>query len=218
MAARPGRRDRRRHAQRDRPEPPALAGSSRKNDRIDAAATACVAALQGDAKPVQPESSTDARALLHERRSDLAQASPRGQPAPRAAAGPRAGRRTARPAAAKVEQLLESVVPTGPAEITRHTLAAEVLTWGTKLKDNAKAMASLVAESGSQLTDTPGIGAVTAVRLPSRTGKPTRFPTSSAVAQYTSTAPIEIASADRARRGLMGATELGNARSVAASR
>ncbi|WP_237297311.1 IS110 family transposase [Streptomyces sp. 3211] len=79
-------------------------------------------------------------------------------------------------------------------------------------------MASLVAESGSQLTDTPGIGAVTAVRLPSRTGKPTRFPTSSAVAQYTSTAPIEIASADRARRGLMGATELGNARSVAASR
>lgn len=30
-------------------------GAGRKNDRIDAAAAACVAALQGDARPVQPE-------------------------------------------------------------------------------------------------------------------------------------------------------------------
>lgn len=30
-------------------------GGVRKNDRIDAAAAACVAALQGDARPVQPE-------------------------------------------------------------------------------------------------------------------------------------------------------------------
>ncbi|MCD9146046.1 transposase [Streptomyces albireticuli] len=100
----------------------------------------------------------------------------------------------------------ESVVPAGPAEITRHTLAAdlvaEVRTWDVKLKDNAKAMASLVTESGSRLTDTPGIGAVTAARLLGRTGKPTRFPTSSAFAQYAGTAPIEIASADRARHRL----------------
>ncbi|MFF7581131.1 transposase [Streptomyces sp. NPDC008061] len=49
-------------------------GAGRKNDRIDGAAAACVAALQGDARPVQPESSTDALALLDERRSNLAQA------------------------------------------------------------------------------------------------------------------------------------------------
>lgn len=48
-------------------------GGGRRNDRIDAAA-ACVAALQGDARPVQPENSTDALALLDERRSNLAQA------------------------------------------------------------------------------------------------------------------------------------------------
>ncbi|MER5689466.1 transposase [Streptomyces sp. NPDC002205] len=37
-------------------------------------------------------------------------------------------------------------------------------------------MAALVAESESRLTDTPGIGAVTAARLLGRTGNPTRFP------------------------------------------
>lgn len=90
--------------------------------------------------------------------------------------------------AAEAEQLLECAVPAGPAEITRHTLAAgliaQVRTWDMKLKGNARAMASLVAESGSRLTGTPGIGAVTAACLLGRTGKPTRFPTSSAFAQY----------------------------------
>ncbi|MFI1184661.1 IS110 family transposase, partial [Streptomyces sp. NPDC020799] len=182
-------------------------GAGRKNDRIDAAAAACVAALQGDARPVLPESSTDALALLDERRSNLAQARVRAVNQLHAllrALLPGGAPRDL--SAAKAEQLLESVVPAGPAEITRRTLAAdlvaEVRTWDVKLKDNAKAMASLVAESGSRLTDTPGIGAVTAARLLGRTGKPTRFPTSSAFAQYAGTAPIEIASADRARHRL----------------
>lgn len=46
-------------------------GSRRKNDRIDAAAAASVAAMQGDARPVQPESTTDMLALLDERRNNL---------------------------------------------------------------------------------------------------------------------------------------------------
>ncbi|WP_405720575.1 IS110 family transposase [Streptomyces sp. NBC_00046] len=182
-------------------------GAGRKNDRIDAAAAACVAALQGDARPVQPESSTDALALLDERRSNLAQARVRAVNQLHAllrALLPGGAPRDL--SAAKAEQLLESVVPVGPAELTRHTLAvdliAEVRTWDMKLKDNAKAMASLVTESESRLTDTPGIGAVTAARLLGRTGNPNRFPTASAFAQYAGTAPIEIASADRARHRL----------------
>ncbi|MCX5233068.1 transposase [Streptomyces sp. NBC_00233] len=63
-------------------------------------------------------------------------------------------------------------------------------------------MAALVAESESRLADTPGIGAVTAARLLGRTGNPTRFPAASAFAQYAGTAPIEIASAERARHRL----------------
>ena len=49
-------------------------GSGRKNDRIDAAAAAGVAALQGDAYPLHPEGSTDALALLDERRTNISQA------------------------------------------------------------------------------------------------------------------------------------------------
>ena len=46
-------------------------GGRRKNDRIDAAAAACVAALQGDARPVVTEGHTDCLALLDERRVHL---------------------------------------------------------------------------------------------------------------------------------------------------
>ncbi|WP_258382832.1 IS110 family transposase [Streptomyces sp. NTH33] len=182
-------------------------GAGRKNDRIDAAAAACVAALQGDARPVQPENSTDALALLDERRSNLAQARVRAVNQLHAllrALLPGGAPRDL--SAAKAEHLLESVVPVGPAEITRHVLAAdliaEIRAWDVKLKDNAKAMAALVTQSDSRLTDTPGIGAVTAARLLGRTGNPTRFPTAGAFAQYAGTAPIEIASADRARHRL----------------
>ncbi|MFI0966516.1 transposase [Streptomyces sp. NPDC021080] len=181
--------------------------AGRKNDRIDAAAAACVAAVQGDARPVQPENSTDALALLDERRSNLAQARVRAVNQLHAllrALLPGGAPRDL--SAAKAEQLLETVVPVGPAETTRHALAAdliaEVRTWDVKLKDNAKAMAALVAKSGSRLPDTPGIAAITAARLLGRTGNPTRFPTASAFAQYAGTASIEIASAGRARHRL----------------
>jgi transposase len=48
-------------------------GGGRKNDQIDAAAAACVAALQGDGRPLEAEGSTDALALLDESRMNLAQ-------------------------------------------------------------------------------------------------------------------------------------------------
>ena len=44
-----------------------------KNDRIDAAAAASVAALQGDERPVLPENMADSLALLDERRMNLSQ-------------------------------------------------------------------------------------------------------------------------------------------------
>jgi transposase len=46
-------------------------GGRRKNDRIDAAAAASVAALQGDARPVRAETSADTLALLDEHRVNL---------------------------------------------------------------------------------------------------------------------------------------------------
>lgn len=43
----------------------------RKNDRIDAAAAACVAFLHGDVRPVLAEDHTNALGLLDERRTAL---------------------------------------------------------------------------------------------------------------------------------------------------
>jgi hypothetical protein len=49
-------------------------GGGRKNDRIDAAATAAsVAALQGDERPVLPETTADSLALLDQCRMNLSQ-------------------------------------------------------------------------------------------------------------------------------------------------
>lgn len=171
-------------------------GGGRKNDRIDAAAAACVAALQGDARPVHPEDSTDALALLDERRTNVAQARVRAANQVHAllrALLPGGAPRDL--SAAKAEQALSTVTPTGVAERTRHQLAAELIdeirSCDAKLKDNAKAMAELVTHVGSTLTDTPGIAAVTAARLIGRTGRASRFPHASAFANYAGTAPIE---------------------------
>src|SRR3954452_15078429 len=48
-------------------------GGGRKNDRIDPAAAACGAALQGAPRPLEPEGHADAIAVLDERRVNLAQ-------------------------------------------------------------------------------------------------------------------------------------------------
>jgi transposase len=48
-------------------------GARRKNDRIDAASAACVAAVQGDARPAMAEDYVDALGLLDERRMNLTQ-------------------------------------------------------------------------------------------------------------------------------------------------
>ncbi|ANZ13481.1 IS110 family transposase [Streptomyces noursei] len=50
--------------------------------------------------------------------------------------------------------------------------------------------------------DTPGIGPVIAARLIGRTRRAHRFPTSAAFANYAGAAPVEIASADKARHRL----------------
>jgi len=52
------------------------------------------------------------------------------------------------------------------------------------------------------LPSTVGIGAITAGRLIGRTGRAGRFPSSASFANYAGAAPIEIASADKARHRL----------------
>ncbi|GAA2640894.1 IS110 family transposase [Actinomadura fulvescens] len=182
-------------------------GGGRKNDRVDAAAAACVAALQGDARPLEPEGVADVLALLDERRTNLAQARVRAVNQLHALLRALlAGGASRDLSATKAAALLRSIRPVGQAERIRKELAwdlvAEVRSLDTKLKANAKAMAELVTESASNLTSTPGIGPVTAARIIGRTRTPSRFPSAAAFASYAGVAPIEIASADRARHRL----------------
>ena len=182
-------------------------GGRRKNDQIDAAAAATVACLQGDGRDVEPEDHTTALALLDERRVNLAQARVRTVNQLHALL------RDLLPGGAPTQltadlaaKLLRSVRPAGDVETVRKDIAgdlvAEIRKRDKQLTDNAARMQSLVEASGSALMDTPGIGPVMAARLIGRTRRAHRFPTSAAFANYAGAAPVEIASADKARHRL----------------
>ena len=182
-------------------------GGGRKNDRIDAAAAACVAAIQADARPVQAEGTTDALAVLDEPRVNLAQSRVRAvnqlHALLRALLAGGAPRDLSATTAAG---LLCSVRPSGATERARKAVAgelvAEIRSLDARLAANAKAIAELVKASGSTLPETVGIGPIIAGRLLSRTGRASRFPTPAAYASYTGAAPTEVASADNKRHRL----------------
>jgi transposase len=182
-------------------------GGGRKNDQIDAAAAACVAAMQGDGRPLAAEGTTDALALLDQARMNLAQSRVRLVNQLHALlrellAGGAPRDLSATTAAA----LLRYIRPTGDVERVRKQIAAGLVTQirsvDALLKSNAQQISELVAASGSTLTDIVGIGAITAGRLIGRTGRAGRFPTVASFANYAGAAPIEVASADKARHRL----------------
>jgi transposase len=102
--------------------------------------------------------------------------------------------------------LLRRVRPSGDAERVRKQIATDLVSQirsvDSLLKSNAQQISELVAASGSSLSGTVGIGAITAGRLIGRTGRAARFPSSAAFANYAGAAPIEVASADKARHRL----------------
>lgn len=156
-------------------------GGGRKNDEIDAAAAATIAALHGDARPVQAEDQCAVLALLDERRVSLAQARVRAVNqlhallrdlipggAPRQLSAHQAG------------ALLRRIRPAGAVETVRKQVAGdlvrEIRTLDAQLADNAARMQAAVEASDSTLMHTPGIGPVMAARLIARTGRAERFP------------------------------------------
>lgn len=71
VADRPRRHGGGRADHRNRTSAEVSRGGRRKNDKIDAAGAACVAALQGDCKPVVADEHADALRMLDERRNNL---------------------------------------------------------------------------------------------------------------------------------------------------
>ena len=179
----------------------------RKNDRIDAAAAACVAALQGDARPLEAEGPADAIAVLDEHRVNLAQSRVRAvnqlHALLRALVAGGAPRDLSATTAAT---LLRTIRPSGAVEQARKAVAKDLVTeirsLDNQLMTNARAIAQLVDATGSTLTETVGVGPIMAGRLISKTGRASRFPSSAAFATYARAAPIQIASGDKSRHRL----------------
>jgi transposase len=75
-------------------------------------------------------------------------------------------------------------------------LIADLKRFDDQLAANKSKMTELLDEDGTRLREIDGIGSVLAARILGRAGHPSRFPTAVAYANYTGTAPIQIASAD----------------------
>jgi transposase len=182
-------------------------GGRRKNDVIDAAAAASVAALQGEANPVVAEDITTVLALLDERRTNvttqrtrlvnqlhavfrdlLPGGAPKGLTATLASG------------------LLAGIRPAGPVEAARKQLARDLVSEIRQADQRLKALTAQIAETvaatGSQLIKVDGVGPVVSGRLLARTRGMSRFPTAAAFASYAGVAPVEISSAERVRHRL----------------
>jgi transposase len=182
-------------------------GGGRKNDVIDAAAAASVAALHGDASPVAAEDLTAVLALLDERRDNVI--TQRTRLVNQLHALMRdllPGGAATDLSAAVASRLLTAVRPVGAVEAARKQLArdlvGEIRDADQRLKALTAQLAATVAEHGSRLTGVDGVGPVVAGRLLGRTRRASRFPSASAFANYAGVAPVEVASGDRARHRL----------------
>ncbi|WP_260850844.1 IS110 family transposase [Rhodococcus sp. WB9] len=182
-------------------------GGRRKNDRIDAAAAACVAFSQGDFRPVAPEGQTDVLRLLDERRIDLVKHNGR--------------------LVNQLHALLRELLPGGverkfdtedaatqlrrfqaanPADVMRKNIGLELVgdlrRVRFQIEELTTRIKSELAACGTRLPTIPGVGPITACRILARTSTPTRFASEAAFAAYIGTAPIEVAIADKQRHRL----------------
>lgn len=150
-------------------------GGRRKNDVIDAAAAASVAALHGEGSVVVAEDLTTVLALLDERRDNVI------TQRTRLVNQLHAVMRDLVPGGAPTDlttavasRLLTAVRPVGAVEIARkqlgRDLVAEIRDADQRLKSLTTQLAATVAEHGSTLTTVDGIGPVVAGRLLGRTG------------------------------------------------
>jgi transposase len=184
-----------------------LSRGRRKNDVIDAAAAASVAALHGDAHPVVAEDITTVLALLDERRTNVTTQRTRLVNQLHAVFRDLLPGGAPRQLTATIASgLLAGIRPVGLVEAARKQLArdlvAEIRDADQRLKVLTAQIAETVAATGSHLIEVDGIGPVISGRLLARTQRMSRFATAAAFASYAGVAPVEVSSADRVRHRL----------------
>jgi transposase len=185
-----------------------FAGNARKNDGLDALATALAASHNERLAPVDAEVASEVLRLLSERREDLLAERTRAlnrlhgllrDLLPGGVTGTLSAHRTAR--------ILRGIRPKGTSARLRRGLASETLrdvrTLDRKIADLDGRIEAEVEASGTTLTQIFGIGPILAARIIGTVGNVGRFPTKAHYfASYSGTAPVEAASGEVVRHRL----------------
>ena len=182
-------------------------GNARKNDELDALATALAASRNERLAPVDPESASKSFRLLSERREDLVAERTRAlnrlhalllDLLPGGVAGKLSADRAAR--------ILRGIRPQGASARLRRRLASEVLrdvrTLDRKIADLERRIEGEVEASGTTLTEIFGVGPILAATILGTVGDVARFPTKAHFASYSGTAPLETSSGEVVRHRL----------------
>jgi transposase len=184
-----------------------FAGNARKNDRLDALATALAASRNDRLAVVDPEAASEVLRLLSERREDLVAERTRAlnrlhgllrDLVPGGVARTLSAHRAAR--------ILRGIRPQGASARLRRRLASEVLrdvrTLDRKIADLNERIEAEVKASGTSLTGIFGVGPILAARIIGTVGSVERFPTKAHFASYSGTAPLETSSGEVVRHRL----------------
>jgi transposase len=182
-------------------------GNARKNDVLDALATALAASRNERLATVDPEATSEVLRLLSERREDLVAERTRAlnrlhgflrDLVPGGVARTLSAHRAAR--------LLRGIRPKGASARLRRRLASEVLrdvrTLERKIADLNGRIEAEVQASGTTLTEIFGVGPILAARIIGTVGDVARFPTKAHFASYSGTAPLEASSGEAVRHRL----------------
>jgi transposase len=190
-----------------------FAGNARKNDGVDALATALAASRNDRLAAVDPEAASEALRLLSERRlltwwpsapgrstastRSCGNSSPEGWPGGVA--------RTL--SADRAARILRGIRAQGGASVRlRRRLASEVLrdvrTLDRKIADLNGRIEAEVEASGTTLTEIFGVGPILAARIIGTVGNVARFGAKAHFASYSGTAPLEASSGEVVRHRL----------------
>jgi len=193
-------------------------GNSRKNDRLDALATALAAWRNERLAAVDPEAGSEVLRLLSERRGDLVAERTRAlnrlhgllrDLVPGGVAGTLSTHRAAR--------ILRGIRPQGASARLRRRLASEILrdirALERKISDLNERIEAEVEASGTVLVEIFGVGPILAAKIIGAVGNVARFPSRAHFASYSGTAPVEASSGEvvRHRLSLAGNRHLNNA-------
>jgi transposase len=183
-------------------------GNARKNDGLDALATALAASRKGRLAAVDPEADSETLRLLSERREDLVAERTRALNRLHGLLRDLLPGGVARTLSAdRAARILRGIRPHGGASARlRRRLASEVLrdvrTLDRKIADLSGRIEAEVEASGTTLTEIFGIGPILAARIIGTVGNVSRFPTKAHFASYSGTAPVEASSGEVVRHRL----------------